>query len=623
MHVIGTAGHVDHGKSSLVQALTGIDPDRLKEEKDREMTIDLGFAWMTLEDSEEELGIIDVPGHRDFIENMLAGVGGIDLVLLVIAADEGVMPQTKEHLAILDLLQVSGGVIALTKIDLIDDDDWLELITLDITEVLTDSVLADAPIIGVSSHTGEGIDELKVALIAELAAISEATDLSRPRLPIDRVFSLTGFGTVVTGTLLEGQLNVGDAVQIQPNGLDGRIRGLQTHNTKIEMAKPGSRVAVNLSGINKSEIRRGDVLTYPQNLSGTILCDVSYEHLQGNENPLKHNQEVKFFSGAAEVVARTRVIGQKQLSPGQRGWLQLSLKESVALMRNDRYILRRPSPPATIGGGSILDPHPGRRYRRFKPDVVKHMETMERGQPGELLLDALSVREPTMKDTLIKAIALDHAIGESTYAELVASGQIVSVGQEIISADGYARTKEKIIYLIDSYHDDNPLRQGIQKEELRNRTKLAGPAFNVFIQNLEAEGRVQVSKNVIKLPHFHVRYTGEQEDAINSLMDEFRAKGVNSPSVKEAKRVVGEDVYYALLDMDRLKQISPDVVYERQEYQTIENQIIDYLRTEGQITVAQVRDLLDTSRKYAIAFLEYLDEREVTRREGDFRYLRK
>ena len=331
MHVIGTAGHVDHGKSSLVQALTGIDPDRLKEEKDREMTIDLGFAWMTLEDSEEELGIIDVPGHRDFIENMLAGVGGIDLVLLVIAADEGVMPQTREHLAILDLLQVSGGVIALTKIDLIDDEDWLELITLDISEVLADSGLADAPIIGVSSHTGEGIDELKAALIAELAAISDVSDLSRPRLPIDRVFSLTGFGTVVTGTLLEGQLNVGDAVQIQPDGLDGRIRGLQTHNTKIETAKPGSRVAVNLSGINKSEISRGDVLTYPQNLSGTILCDVSYEHLESNEIPLKHNQEVKFFSGAAEVVARTRVIGEKQLSPGQKGWLQLSLKESVRM----------------------------------------------------------------------------------------------------------------------------------------------------------------------------------------------------------------------------------------------------------------------------------------------------
>ena len=307
MHVIGTAGHVDHGKSTLVHRLTGIDPDRLAEEKAREMTIDLGFAWLNLDGA--EVGVVDVPGHRDFIENMLAGVGGIDLALLVIAADEGVMPQTREHLAILDLLQVKRGVVALTKVDLIDDPDWLELVTLEIADSLLGTVLADAPIVAVSARTGTGLELLKECLAKSLREVEESLDWGRPRLPIDRVFTLPGFGTIVTGTLLDGSLRIGDAVEIQPGDLTARVRGLQTHKTRREVAQPGSRVAINLGGIDYDQLRRGQVVAAPGVLPATQLIDATYRHLPDADSPILHNEQVKFFAGAAEVLARVRIIG--------------------------------------------------------------------------------------------------------------------------------------------------------------------------------------------------------------------------------------------------------------------------------------------------------------------------
>jgi selenocysteine-specific elongation factor len=350
MFVVGTAGHVDHGKSTLVEALTGIDPDRLREEKEREMTIDLGFAWVTLPNA-ETVGVIDVPGHRDFIENMLAGVGGIDAALFVIAADEGVMPQTQEHLAILDLLEIEAGVVALTKVDLVQDPEWLDLVTLDISEALEGTVLGNAPIIPVSARTGEGISRLAQALADCLAGRPPRPDKGLPRLPIDRVFTLSGFGTVVTGTLTDGTLALGQTVEIQPSGLTTRIRGLQTHKQKIERASPGSRVAVNLTGLAKDDLARGQVVTAPGWLKPTVLVDVDYRHLAGVEQPLRHNMEVKFFSGAAEILARTRILGQESIAPGEHGWLQVRLEEPVALVKGDHFILRRPSPGQTLGGG--------------------------------------------------------------------------------------------------------------------------------------------------------------------------------------------------------------------------------------------------------------------------------
>ena len=322
MRVIGTAGHVDHGKSTLIEALTGIHPDRLKEEREREMTIDLGFAWMTLPASEdeeaEEIGIVDVPGHRDFIENMLAGIGGIDAALFVVAADEGVMPQTREHLAILDLLQIQGGVVALTKIDMVDDSDWLDLVEADIYDTLQGTVLEQAPIVRVSAKARLGLDELKAALKDSLATKAPRADLNRPRLPVDRTFTIAGFGSVVTGTLSDGELQVGDEVEILPQKLRGRIRGLQTHKRKEQIAIPGSRTAVNITGVSLEQIERGNVVAHPGDYRPTQRLDVQFRLLSDASQPVKHNMEVKLYLGATEVLARLRLLGAESSTPGRK-----------------------------------------------------------------------------------------------------------------------------------------------------------------------------------------------------------------------------------------------------------------------------------------------------------------
>ncbi|MCP4423455.1 MAG: selenocysteine-specific translation elongation factor, partial [Chloroflexi bacterium] len=603
MFVIGTAGHVDHGKSTLIEALTGIDPDRLAEEKAREMTIDLGFAWIRLGNGNEEVGIVDVPGHRDFIENMLAGVGGVDLALFVVAADEGAMPQTKEHLAILDLLEVGGGVVALTKADLVDDPDWLELVTLDLGETLAGTVLADAPIVPVSAKTGQGLEELKTTLQDRLRAVEPRPDNGRPRLPIDRVFNLAGFGAVVTGTLSDGRLRVGDTIEIQPSGLSGRIRGLQTHKTKREVALPGNRVAVNLTGLGKDDVKRGDVLATPGVIGHTILLDAAYRHL-ADSPPLKHNMEVKLFIGAAEVVARARVLGAPQIEPGGEGWLQLALSAPIATTRGDRFILRRPSPGATLGGGRVLDPHPGRRHRRFRPDVIERLQTLSQGTPGELLLQKLARLEPTTQAELLKQAGLDADTAVSALQELETSDQIVRLGQQLFSRAGWQKKLDQLETILGDYHSEFPLRLGISRAELRSRLQLATAVFNPLVAQAAETGLLAESGPMVRAPGHEIVFSPEQETTVAALMRQMAADGVNSPSVKECKAAVGEVVYLALVDLGRLRPLNREVVYATAEYERITGKIQRYLIENGAINAAQTRDLLQTSRKYAIALLE-------------------
>jgi len=631
MHVIGTAGHVDHGKSSLVQALTGTHPDRLKEEREREMTIDLGFAWLTLP-SGEEIGIVDVPGHRDFIENMLAGIGGIDAALFVIAADEGIMPQTKEHLAILDILQVQGGVIALTKVDLITDPDWLELVEDDIRSALSGTVLGDAPLVRVSSRTHQGIDALQQALSDCLTDRPPRLDLGRPRLPVDRVFSMPGFGTVITGTLSDGSLHTGDEVEILPTGQRTRIRGLQTHKRKEETAVPGSRTAVNIIGVNVEQVNRGNVIAFPGSYKTSQRIDVRFRLLPDSKSSLKHDTTVKLFTGAAEILSRVRLLGCEELHPGEEGWLQLELDEPAVAIRGDRYILRRPSPGETLGGGVVIDPLPKRRHKRFSAEVLANLETLARGTPDEILLQALLTLGIATLQEVITRSNLEGETANQAAQQLVGSGQIIQLENNssapltplslVTSTAYWDQLRLKVLQEIDSYHRNYPLRRGISREELKSRLKLS-TRLNTTILHKMAEGDELVEAgSVVQRVGYAVQFNTQQQRSVDELLRRFSATPFSPPTQKECQAEVGEEVYTAMVELGQLVPVPPDVVFRKQDYDLMVQEVIDLCKSRGKITAAEVRDHFNTSRRYVLALLEYLDAQGITVREGDTRRLK-
>ena len=629
MRVIATAGHVDHGKSTLVQALTGINPDRLKEEQEREMTIDLGFAWLTLP-SGESVGVVDVPGHIDFIENMLAGVGGVDAALLVVAADEGVMLQTREHLAILDLLEVNGGIVALTKSDLVEAE-WLDLVAADVSSTLEGTCLSGASILPVSSRTGAGIPKLRAELDRVLAACPPRPDRGRPRLSMDRVFTVAGFGTVVTGTLVDGSLTLGQEVALLPKGLAARVRGLQTHKTKIERAVPGSRVAVNLSGVELTDVRRGDVVTTPGWLVPTLLVDTRLQLLGDAPRPLKHNSQVKFFHGAAQVTAQTRLLGDEQLVPGAEGWVQFRLSEPLSLVKGDRFIVRLPSPSITLGGGTVVEAHPTHRHRRFKPQVTARLETLARGSPSEILLESLDAAGPVTVADLLRRTGQPFEAALPLLSELITAGDVLvlsgqpaslQTSQTIISRAAWAPLSSKITDDLRAYHKAYPLRPGMPREELKSKLGLTPRLFNDVVALAVTSGLLAESAAFVRAPDFAVTFAPDQQRAMDALLARFRSAPYATPSVKEAEAAVGVDVLAAMLEQGELVKLSEDVLFLPQTYSTMIERIKLHIQHNGSITVAQVRDLFDTSRKYALALLEYLDAKGVTRRVGDERVLR-
>jgi selenocysteine-specific elongation factor len=631
MRVIGTAGHVDHGKSTLIAALTGINPDRLKEEQEREMTIDLGFAWLTLP-SGEEIGIVDVPGHRDFIENMLAGVGGIDAALLVIAADEGVMPQTREHLAILDLLQIPTGLVVLTKIDLIDDPDWLDLVETDVRQTLRGTVLAEAPVVRVSSRSKAGFPELLSTLSLLLKEQPIRLDLGRPRLPVDRVFSIPGFGTVVTGTLTDGRLNLGDEVEILPTSLRGRVRGLQTHKKKEETAVPGSRTAVNISGLNVDQIQRGQVVAHPGQYRPTRMLDVRFRLLADVSGPLRHASEVKLFIGASETIADVRLLGTELLEPGQEGWLQLELRHAVVAVRGDRYILRRPSPGETLGGGAVIDPQPKRRHKRFDEAMLRSLESMAKGSPADVLLQAsIALGAAPLKDAVQRA-RLEVQNASAALEELTASGQLVPLedgelspaADILVMAQGaWSALRDSVVATLVVFHKNFPLRRGMAREELKSRLKLTPRLFNAAVKKLAAEGALTESGAWVARAGHEIRFYAGQQAAIKRLLAQFAKAPYSPPTVKEGQAEVGEEVFNALVELGDLVAVSAEVVFHKSDYDGMVAKIRQAIQEKGQITVADVRDLFNTSRRYALALMEYLDSIGVTMRDGDSRRLKK
>ncbi len=631
MRVIGTAGHVDHGKSTLIAALTGAHPDRLKEEQAREMTIELGFGWLTLPNG-EEVGIVDVPGHRDFIENMLSGIGGIDAALLVIAADEGVMPQTTEHLAILDLLEIPAGLIVLTKIDLASDSGWLDLLEMDIRSAVSETVLRDAPIVRVSAKTKTGLDLLIAQLVKILEEKPARLDLNRPRLPIDRVFSMSGFGTVVTGTLSDGHLSIGDEVEILPGGLKGRVRGLQTHKKKEETAVIGSRTAVNISGVDTELIQRGNVVVHPNQYHSTRRIDARFRLLKDASSSVKHGDEVKFFVGASETIAILRLLGTEELNAGEEGWIQLELRDPVVAVRGDRYILRRPSPSETLGGGSIIDHQPRGRHKRFDEGLLKSLESLAQGSPSDILFEAaLALHVAGIKEVVTKS-RLELVNAQTALDELIQNGQLVLLeqGEVKTTSDLFAialphwnELKSRIGKMLDAYHTQHPLRRGMPREELKSKLKLSPRVYNAVINKLINDHLITDRSVWLAKPGHEIKFSAADQLKVRELMRRFEGNPYATPSVKECQADAGEEILTALIELGELVAVSQDVIFRKKDYDEMVGKIRAELQRRGAVTLGEVRDMFDTTRKYIQALLEHLDSIGVTMREGDARKLKK
>jgi selenocysteine-specific elongation factor len=619
--VIGTAGHVDHGKSTLVRALSGIDPDRLQEEKDRQLTIDLGFAWFTLPNG-ERVGVVDVPGHRDFIENMLAGVAGMDCVILVIAADESVMPQTREHLAIIDLLDVPTGVIALSKVDTVEDEEWLILVEEDIRRLVAHTALAEAPIVPVSAQTGEGLEELQQVLGEVLDNVQPRSAYGLPRLPIDRVFTMRGFGTVVTGTLLGGTLNVGDLIMVEPAGVEGRIRGIQSYQSEHQSAVAGARVALNLSGVDVDEIQRGDVLSKRGAYTATTLVDVIYRHLPDASRPLAHNDAVKVFSGAFEVMASVRTIGIDAVQPGEEAWLQLRLEESVVLSRDDRFILRVPSPPETIGGGRILDPHPENRWPRYREATLDRFDRLSDQNPEELILYTLERQGALQLEGLAAAVGLPQAEVEQVINTLYERDMTTRIEAGVWAATiTWQNLIRRAVSFVERHHDQYPLSPGVAREALRSQLELEQPVFSALLAHLLDAELVTLLGNTIRLPAFTITFTPRQQQTLAPLWRDIEQEPTAPPTVKMAVDMIGEKLFAALQARGDIVIVGNGVFFTRETLAQMQAEVIELLKERGSVTVADVRDHFQTSRKYVLGLMEYLDSQHVTRREGDVRRL--
>ena len=621
MYVIGTAGHVDHGKSTLVKALTDIDPDRLPEEKEREMTVDLGFAWMTLP-SGREVSIVDVPGHERFIKNMLAGVGAIDLALLVVAADESVMPQTREHLAILDLLRIRRGLVVITKTDLVDDE-LVELVKAEVEDVLTGTAFDGSEMIGVSAYTGAGLDELKAAIDAILNNTEARRDLGRPRLPIDRCFTVSGFGTVVTGTLIDGSVAVGQQIELTPSGTRARIRGLQTHKARLDAATPGVRLALNLSGVSRDDVLRGDVLTNPGWLRATRRFDANLRMVRGAPHALKHNEGITFHLFTTETTGRVRLLDADRLQPGSEGWVQVLLDEPVPMVKGDFFVLR--SSEDTLGGGQVADPNPARRHRRFAPEVLERLTMLDAGASDDVIFTIADQMGPCDLRTLSERSNLAAAEALERIAELARAGDVVELGEMGAQADAvvYSRRGWDIVrnqaqVALQAYHNQYPLRRGAPPQELRSRLRVSQPVYLRAAARLAEEDVIREDEGLVRLPDHAVALTEAQQGAVAEYLAILAAE----PWAPPTDRPLDPELLAYLQERGEVVKVNESVVFTAAAYDDMVARIVSHMQANGSATVADVRSIFGTSRKYVLPLLEYLDQQRVTRRVGDDRVLR-
>ena len=615
MFVIGTAGHIDHGKSVLVHALTGIDPDRLREEKARGMTIDLGFAWLKLP-SGQEVGIVDVPGHERFIKNMLAGVGGIDLALLIVAANEGVMPQTREHLAILDLLEVRRGVVVITKKDIVDDE-LLSLVKLEIDDLIRSTTLSDASVVAVSAVTGDGLANLVSVIDQVLMSVEPRKDIGRPRLSIDRAFTIAGSGTVVTGTLVDGSLSLGQEIEVLPSGVKARLRGLQTHKSRIDIASPGSRLAANLAGVSTSQIERGDVLTTPGWLIPTIRIDVKLRLLPNIKRPLRHGAVVSLHTGSTEVMAKLRLLEKEDLKPGDTAMAQFTLTRPAAVVKGDHFIIR--SPMVTLGGGNIVDSHT-RRHKLFRRDVVQSLSVVDGGTKEEVVVAMLEMKQPMELETFLVQCNLSVDEAHRIVNELIEQKKVVAVGQGdhrlLFTTSGWEHMVKSAKTAVEEYHRRFPARTGMPGGELSSKLRLE-PNSQV-LQKITHEGILIEEGSIVRLPAHRVELTSEQKATVGTFLESLNQNPYSPPG----DITIEPDLLNLLIERREVVRAGDGVVFSASAYDEMVDRVVTYAREHGNVSLADVRDMLGTSRKYAKALLEYMDEKKITRRVGDERILR-
>ena len=627
--ILGTAGHIDHGKTALVRALTGVDTDRLKEEKERGITIELGFTFLDLP-SGIRLGIIDVPGHEKFVKHMVAGAWGIDLVALVIAADEGVMPQTREHLDICSLLRVKKGLVILTKIDLVDRE-LLGLVQEEVMEITRNTFLDGAPILPVSSVTGEGVPGLVTALDHFSNEIEERSLDGLFRLPIDRVFVMKGFGTVVTGTLVSGTLSVGETVEILPSGAKGKVRNLQTYNQSVERAFAGQRTAVNLQGIETSVVERGDVLVHPGTLLPTRTLDAHFEYLPSAPRPLRHRARLRFHTGTNLTIASVFLLDREEVAPGEGGFVQLRLDRPIVALPQDRFVVRDSSAIQTLGGGVILDSQPF-RHKRSSPAVIRDLTQLKEGTAEEVLRQHIyrSGPEGVTLSELLHRVALPSAEIQRHLKGMTDQGKILLFDPErmkVIDTRQYELLKESVLSQLKEFHQRFPMKSGLAKEELRTKLPMDIKLFQGLLAELVRMGKIVVEKDKLRLPGHQITSTDEK-GLIRRAEEVLRKADLQPPSAKELSEEWSEEeggvqaVFDHLVHEGVIVKIRSGMYFHRDSISRLKENLVDYLKRHQEITTPQFKEITGVSRKFTIPLIEYFDQIRLTLRLGDKRVLR-
>lgn len=625
--IVGTAGHIDHGKTTLIKALTGRNTDRWEEEQRRGITIDLGFTYFDLKNG-DRVGIIDVPGHEKFINNMVAGVVGMDLVLLVVAADEGIMPQTREHMDILGLLGIKKSILVINKCDLVDEE-WLELVEEEIQEELEGTFLEGAPVVKVSAATGQGLDELTDTIQQLMSDEVVAKDTQTiPRLPIDRAFTLSGFGTIITGTLISGTITREDVLEMYPIGKECKIRNIQVHGQNQDKCYAGQRVAINLSNVKKKEIRRGCVLAPKNSMKNTDLLDVKLKVLEDSMRILTNHERLHLYTGTSEILCRAVLLDKEQIGPGEEGLVQLRLEEEIAVKRGDRFVVRFYSPMETIGGGIVLEPNPVRK-KRFDAQAIEELKKKESGSLGDVMELQIKEHGDTMITLAELAKVMAHSVDElkEYLEELEESGTIFVFPMKkdtyLWHRDSEFAVRQKIEETLQKYHSEHPYRYGMKKAEIHNTflKKIKPNIFDAYIERMTGENVYGRREECLSLPGYEVPKDAMYLQTEKLIEDTFEKAGYDFVRFSEIDfgkipRQTAEDVVLMMIDEGKVLRINEEMFTMKHLMDEAKEKIQNHLKEENLITIAQVRDMFSTSRKSAKPILEYMDSIKVTKKTG-------